>query len=343
VYKYAKFTVFPHGASERWMKPVRYGPANRGDMEILAQYLITPPALNAGHTTAVAAPLGQQFYDLNVAGVMDAFYKPLQEAIFISRHDEDSKFLDSQDWHGKLLESEKRLLDSVKRFILHTAIYCSRANDFALPRYNKDNSLEQSRLEKVDCLNDFVDDVVAIAGFLRESGSLEPGGLPSLRDFMRDRIKMLDAHAKNKTGLPRKYFFSPNSERRTHIYARRICCVIFGLTDDYDQIPEFGLTEWTTKVLMFDNLEQMLWKGFGLKFKYDDKELATMSGALVDVEANFIFTGPFQFIHTTRPQEHLTLNRERQIRIYSSQALASTAYMFQNHRIARYTPTSTFV
>jgi len=326
--------VFPHGASEAWMAPVRYGPATRGDMELLAQYLVTPPH-TFRTTPVVAAPLGHQFYDLNVSGVMDAFYRPLQEAIFISIQDDEFTFLESQDWHGKLLLSEKKLLDSVKRFILHTAIYCARAYEFATDRYNEDNTLQASRLEKVDCLRDFVEDVTAVAVFLKESGDKEPGKLPSLKDFMRDRIIELDTLAKKRDRLPRRYFFRPNSERTTHVYARRICCVLLGLTDDYDQVPEFGLTEWKLKALMFDNLEQLVWKGFGLKFKTEKKELEEMSGSLVDLEADFISTGPFRFIRTTRPQEHLTLSREGKIRIYSSKALASTAYMFQNHLIAR--------
>lgn len=316
------------------MTPVRYGPATRGDMELLAKYLITPPLSKS--SSAVAAPLGRQFHDLKVSGVMDAFYRNLQEAIFVSLEDDESTFLDSQDWHGKLLESEKKLLNSIKRFILHAAIFCARADEFAIPdRYNEDHTLEASRLEKVDCLRDYVSDVVALSGFLKNSGSMEPGNLPSLKDFMRERINKLDALSKEGKRPPRRYFFRPNSERKTHVYAQKICCVIFGLTDDYDQVPEFGLTKWNLKVLRFDNLEQLLWKGFGIKFKNEGKELEGMSGSLVDVEANFIATGPFQFIHTSRPQEHLTLNREGRIRIYTSKALASTAYMFQNHKIAR--------
>src|SRR5436190_10776102 len=270
------------------MAPVRYGPATRGDMELLARYLITPP--RARITSAPAAPLGEQFHDLNVSGVMDAFYRPLQEAIFISLGDEDI-FLSSQDWHGKLLESEKKLLESIKRFILHTAIFCARATEFGFPRDNEDGTIEASRLERVDCLRDFVMDVVAVAGFLKNSGSSEPGHLPSLKDFMRERVIKLDTLAKEGKRPPRQYFFRPNSDRTTHIYTRRICCVIFGLTDDYDQIPEFGLTEWKLKVLMFDNLEQLLWKGFGLKFKSGTKELDEMTGSIVDLEANFISTG----------------------------------------------------
>jgi len=61
-----------------------------------------------------------------------------------------------------------------------------------------------------------------------------------------------------------------------------------------------------------------------------------MTGSMVDLDVNFIASGPFSFIHTGRPQEHLTLNRDGQIRIYCSSSLKSTAYMFQNHRIARY-------
>ena len=227
------------------------------------------------------------------------------------------------------------MLESVKRFILHTAIFCARATEFAFRRYNEDGTLEASRLENVDCLRDFVLDVIAVAEFLKNSGASEPGNLPSLKDFMRKRVIDLDTLAKEGQQHPRRYFFRRNSDRATHIYTRRICCVLFGLTDDYDQIPEFGLTDWKLKVLMFDNLEQLLWKGFGLKFKNQGEELDKMAGSLVDLEAHFITTGPFQFIHTTRPQEHLTLNRENHVRIYSSKALSSTAYLFQNHLIAR--------
>ena len=75
-----------------------------------------------------------------------------------------------------------------------------------------------------------------------------------------------------------------------------------------------------------------------MKFKDPgaEKELEGMTGSMVDLDANFIASGPFKFIHTGRPQEHLTLNRDGQIRIYVSTSLQSTAYMFQNHRIARY-------
>ena len=266
---------------------------------------------------------------------MDAFYRPLQEAIFVSLYDNEQTLLDAQDWHGKLLESEKKLLESVKRFILHTAIFCARADNFAFPRMREDGSLEPSRLEQVDCLQDYVQDVVEIAGFLTQSGEFEPGNLPSLKDFMSDRITRLDGFARDGRRPRRRYFFRPNSERITHIYTRRVCSVIFGLTDDYDQVQEFGLTEWKLKVLNFDNLEQLLWKGFGLKFKSGKRELEEMSGSLVDLDANFITTGPFQFVQTTRPQEHLSLSRHGNVRIYSSKALASTAYMFQNHRVAR--------
>src|SRR5436190_8775214 len=139
----------PAGLFGEWMAPVRHGPATRGDMELLAKYLITPPPTRT--TSFVAAPLGQHFHDLNVSGVMDAFYRPLQEAIFVSLYDNEQTLLDAQDWHGKLLESEKKLLESVKRFILHTAIFCARADNFAFPRMREDGSLEPSRLEQVDC------------------------------------------------------------------------------------------------------------------------------------------------------------------------------------------------
>jgi len=94
------------------------------------------------------------------------------------------------------------------------------------------------------------------------------------------------------------------------------------------------------KVFDFDTLGTLLWKGFGLKFKDPaaEKELEGMTGSMVDLDANFIAGGPFKFIHTGRPQEHITLNRSGEIRIYVSKTLQSTAYMFQNHRIARYPP-----
>ena len=113
--------------------------------------------------------------------------------------------------------------------------------------------------------------------------------------------------------------------------------VLMGLTDDYDQYLQFGLTPWNTEkgVLVFDNLEQLLWKGFGLKFKGQGYRLEDMTGSIVDLDAHFIQSGPFGFIHTNRVQEHLTLDRELRVRIYTSRALASTAYMFQNHIIAR--------
>jgi hypothetical protein len=98
----------------------------------------------------------------------------------------------------------------------------------------------------------------------------------------------------------------------------------------------FG-SSFDEKVFDFDTLGTLLWKGFGLKFKDPaaEKELEGMNGSMVDLDANFIASGPFRFIHTGRPQEHLTLNRSGQIRIYASKTLQSTAYMFQNHRIAR--------
>jgi hypothetical protein len=320
------------------MTPVREGPATRGDMELLAKYLVTPPV--SRYSSSPAVPVGIQFHELTVSAVMDAFYRPLREAIFISLDDDESSlFLDAQDWHGKLLESEHKLLDCVKRFILHTAIYCARATDFAFPRIQEDGTLDPSRTEKADCLKDFVQDVVALAKFLKYSCEFEPGNLPSLKDFMRERIAKLDASSRAGRRLPRQYFFCPNSERRTHIYARRVCCVLLGLTDDYDQTPEFGLTLWKMQVLTFDNLEQLLWKGFGFKYKQERREdLEEMTGSIVDLDVNFIATGPFKFIKTTRPQEHLTLDRDNQIRIYSSKSLESTAYMFQNHIIAKSRP-----
>ena len=318
------------------MSPVRYGPATRGDMEGLTSYLLSPPP---SRTRAQPVPLGDQFHELKVGGVMDAFYRQLQEAIFISLQDDESLFLDAQDWHGKLLESEHKLLESVKRFILHTAIYCSRATNFAFPRYiDEENSiLEPSRLEEVDCLQDFVDDVVELAGYLNKSCQTQGIPLPSLKDFIKLRVDTLSREFREGKRRPRRYFFRPNSERTTHVYARKVCCVILGLTDDYDQRPEFGSKNWKNEVLVFDNLEQLLWKGFGLKFKssiYQD--LGRMTGSIVDLDANFIDTGPFNFTRTTRVQEHLTLDRNGNIRIYTSSALASTSYMFQNHIIARY-------
>jgi hypothetical protein len=307
------------------MRPVRYGPATRGDMESLAQYLITPPSSNTSQSPST--PLGAQFQDLPVRAVMDAFYRQLQTAIFVPVEYDDVYSLDARDWHGKLLESEKKLLDSVKRFILYTALYCSRATDFAFPRYNEKGDLDSSRAEKVDCLSDYVDDVVAIAQFLKDSCNAPPDNLPSLKQFIADRI--------GKIGDERCYFFKSDSERNTHVYARRICCVILGLTDDYDQFLMFGLTPWSNDVLVFDNLKQLLYKGFGLKFKQSSKALEGMTGSIVDLDAHFINSGPFGFIRTNRVQEHLTLDRERRIRIYTSQAIASTAFMFQNHIIAR--------
>lgn len=319
------------------MTPIRFGPCTRGGMEDLAKYLITPPAPR--NSTAASAPLGNQFHDLMVSNVMDAFYRKLQEALFIPLQGDESFFLDLQDWHGKLLESEKKLLDSIKRFILHAAIYCARATDFANEKYVDVNKtiIHSSRLEEVDCLRDFVMDIVMLARFLKDSCSDE-GELPSLKEFIRGRVRKLDSMAKEGRRPPRRYFFRPNSERSTHIYARKACCVILGLTDDYDQGPEFGLTEWKTDVLVFDNLEQLLWKGFGLKFKggYLSEELKEMTGSIVDLDANFIASGPFQFTRTRRVQEHLTLDRAGNVRIYTSKVLASTAYMFQNHIIARY-------
>lgn len=321
------------------MQPILAGPATRGDMELLGTYLITPPA---SRPTLVSTPLGSQFFDFNVSAVMDSFYRRLQEALLVPVQDDESFFLDAQDWQSKLGDAERVLLDSVKRFILHTAIYAARARpvDFAFDRETADGRLHESRFEKVDCLRDFVDDVVALAGYLKDSCKLGPDDeLPSLKEFIRDRVMMLAEKARQGRRQPRRYFFKPNSERSTHEYARKACCVVLGLTDDYDQSPEFGLTDWSRRVLVFDNLKDLLWKGFGLSFKGLDKhELTMMTGSIVDLDANFITTGPFQFHTTTRVQEHLTLDRAGHIRIYTSKALASTAYMFQSHIIARYIP-----
>jgi hypothetical protein len=296
-------------------------------MEALAHYLITPPSSTMSHPLPM--PLGAQFLDLPTRAVMDYFYRDLATAIFVPIEYDDSYSLDARDWHGKLNESEKKLLDSLKRFILHAAIYCSRATDFAFPRLNDRGELEPSRLEKTDCLKDYVDDVIATAKFLVDSCDAPHDNLPSLKQFIADRIA--------RVGAQRHYFFQVNSDRHTHVYVRKICTVILGLTDDYDQTPLFGLTPWDTNVLVFDNIKQLLWKGFGLELKCHSREgLERLTGSIVDLNAQFIKSGPFGFINTNRVQEHLTLDRERRIRIYNSPALASTAYMFQNHIFARY-------
>jgi hypothetical protein len=327
------------------MIPVRYGPATRGDMELLAQYLTTPPRSQTRHVPPKSAqPLTQptHFHDANVSGIMDAFYRPLQEAIFIPLSDDDASFLDPQDWHHKLLESEKCLLDSVKRFILHTAIFCADANDFTFPRYDpeKKGELHRSRLVKADCLADFVEDVVEVAHFLEMSGKKESDAeLPSIQEFIKARTAKLQESERAGQRAARVYFFRPNGERNTHTYVRRITSVILGLSVDYDQFQDFGLNPTTSlNPFDFDTLGTLLWKGFGLKFKDPgaEKELKKMTGSMVDLDANFIASGPFKFIHTGRPQEHLTLSREGEVRIYASKSLKSTAYMFQNHRIAMY-------
>ena len=314
------------------MTPVRVGPANRGDMELLVQYLKSPPPSRTG---GQPAPLGNQFHELKVAGVMDFFYRELQEAIFISLQ-EDDKYIDAQDWHGKLLESEKKLLESIKRFILHTAIYCARATEFAFPRLDANGNLEASRWEPVDSLADFVNDFVALAGFLSDSCDAPKDNLPSLNSFVQERLRQLDADARTGKRHPRRYFFRTNNQRTTHIYARRVCCCIMGLTDDYDHIPEYGLNDWKTEVLVFDDIERLLGKGFGIRFKPQKSDLATLTGSIVDLDVNFIESGPFRLVKTTRVQEHLTLDRTGHVRIYTSRLLGSTAYMFQNHKIAKY-------
>ena len=319
------------------MSVVQYGPATRGDMELLANYLITPPS---SRWSPVPTPLGLQFHDLPVSAVMDVFHTTLRDAIFvpIPLENDGSYFLTSQDWHGILLESEKKLMDSVKRFILHAAIFCSRADCFANPRYMKDGTLDSSRLENVDCLEDFVQDVVAITGFLKNSCSVLPGNLPSLRAFTTHRVAELLTPSNAGEVRQRKYFFGKTYQGAnvpTNVYARQVCCVVLGVTSDYDQCPQFGLTHWSNDVLVFDNLEQLLWKGFGVRFKPDKTVVTGITGNIVDLEANFIINGAFSFTRCTRVWEHLTLDRAGRVRIYTSKALSRTAFMFQFHAIAR--------
>jgi hypothetical protein len=180
-------------------------------------------------------------------------------------------------------------------------------------------------------------DVVVLAKWLKESCETPKNEtLPSLKDFIQKRIIKLDTLARQGKRDKRRYFFRPNSLRSTHEYSRKACCVLLGLVDDYDQFLEYGLTKWDKRVLVFDNIEQLLWKGFGLKFKgNEEEELMGMTGSIVDLDANFIDTGPFRFVKTRRVQEHLTLSKEREIRIYGSPELGITAYMFQAHIIAR--------
>lgn len=306
-------------------------------MELLSLYLITPRSTNGSQANT---PLGNHFMDKNVSGVMDTFYRTLQEAIFIPLHETDdpSMFLMTEDWMSKLGDSERLLLESVKRFILHTAIYCARAapSNFAFPRTNEKGELEASRRDPADCLKDFVTDVIVLAKWLKDSCDTPEGvPFPSLKEFIERRISKLDTLAKEGKRQKRHYFFRPNTLRSTHEYCRKVCCVILGLVDDYDQFVEYGLTDWDKRVLVFDNIEQLLWKGFGLKYKIERQELKGMTGSIVDLDANFIATGPFTFVKTRRVQEHLTLSKEREIRIYSSPMLGITAYMFQAHGIAR--------
>jgi hypothetical protein len=333
----------PTGEQEPWMGPVRFGPATRGDMELLSLYLTTPRSTKGSQ---VNTPLGNQFITKNVSGVMDTFYRTLQEAIFIPLHDTDdpSMFLMTEDWMSKLGDSERLLLESLKRFILHTAIYCARGapTNFAFPRTNEKGDLEASRRDRVDCLKDFVTDVIVLTKWLKDSCETPEGEpLPSLKEFIQKRISKLDSLAKEGKRDKRRYFFRPNALRSTHEYCRKACCVILGLVDDYDQFPEYGLTDWDKRVLVFDNIEQLIWKGFGLKFKTDRQELKGLTGSIVDLDASFIATGPFTFVKTRRVQEHLTLSKEREIRIYSSPVLGLTAYMFQAHSIGRYSFSST--
>jgi hypothetical protein len=325
----------PPGVKDPGLNKIRHGPnTTRGDMEDLALFLITPPGSRFPNVTRT--PLGTQFYQPNVDAVMDTFYWQLQAVIFVPLQDDDSLFLDAYDWQSKLGDAEKNLLESVKRFILHTAIHSANArpSDIAFDRHTDQG--DALRHEKVDCLEDYVKDVIALARWLKDSAAVTEGPLPSLKDFVRTRIAKLDTLAQRGRRSLRKSYFAPNSERRTHLYARQTCCVILGLTDDYDQRPIFGLNKWNKDVLMFDNLETLLWKGFGLKLKGDRTELKDMTGSLIDLDAHFISTGPFKFAATTRVQEHLTLDRKNEIRIYVSKSLDLTAFMFQSHVIARY-------
>lgn len=320
------------------MSPVRFGTATRGDIELLSLYLTTPRPTKGSQANT---PLGNHFISKNVSGVMDTFYRTLQEAIFIPLHETDdpSMFLMTEDWMSKLGDSERLLLESVKRFILYVAIYCARGapTNFAFPRTNEKGELEASRKDRVDCLEDFVIDVIDLAKWLKDSCETPEGeAFPSLKEFIQRRISELDTRAKEGKRHKRHYFFRPNSLRSTHEYCRKACCVILGLVDDYDQFVEYGLRDWDERVLVFDNIEQLLWKGFGLKYKIDRQDLKGMTGSIVDLDANFIATGPFTFVKTRRVQEHLTLSKEREIRIYSSPVLGITAYMFQAHGIARY-------
>lgn len=329
------------------MAPVRFGPATRGDMELLSLYLIAPPASKGSPANT---PLGNQFNSKNVSGVMDTFYRTLKEAIFVplEENDDPSMFLLTEDWMSKLGDSERVLLESVKRFILHTAIYCARGapSDFAFPRKNEKGELEASRRDRVDCLREYVMDLVDLAKWLKDSCETPEGQpFPSLKDFIQKRISQRDTLAKQGKREKRRYFFRPNTLRSTHEYSRKACCVLLGLVDDYDQFFEYGLTNWDKRVLVFDNIAQLLWKGFGLKFKGNgEDDLKSMTGSIVDLEATFIDTGPFKFMKTRRVQEHLTLSKEREIRIYVSPSLGITAYMFQAHIIARsLSPTSRII
>jgi len=314
------------------MDVVRFGPATRGDMEVLVEYVREAPS--SVRTGAPSLPLSDQFDDFKVSAVMDKFYEKLRDGICVALQDDDSFFLEAHDWQTKLGDAEGTILQSVKRFILHAAIHCasSRPTDFAFDKYTEDG--KKQRQIKVDCLYDFVKDVVQLAKFLKDSAEAK-GHLPSLKDFVRSRIARIDALERQGRRPGRRHWFAPNSERSTHAYARQACCVIMGLTDDYDQRPIFGLNNWNKDILVFDNLEQLLWKGFGLKFRGHEAELATMSGSIVDLDANFIASGPFTFTATTRVQRHLTLDRQGRIRIYVSRGLELTAFMFQSHLIAR--------
>lgn len=317
------------------MRTVRFGPVTRGDMEDLAYYLITP--LSGQRSRSPALPLGKQFNDMAVSAVMDRFYGKLRDAICVALQDDDSFFLEAHDWQTKLGDAEGTIVQSIQRFILHAAIHCasSRPTDMAFDKNTEEG--RKQREEKVDCLADFVEDVVQLAKFLKDSAETV-GELPSLKDFVRSRIARIDALQRGGKRPPRRHWFAPNSERSTHQYARKACCVILGLTDDYDQSPLFGLNAWDKNILIFDNLEQLLWKGFGFKYRDQKEELAKMTGSIVDLDVNFIYSGPFKFKKTTRVQEHLTLDGEGNIRIYVSKGLELTAFMFQSHVIARLHP-----
>jgi hypothetical protein len=316
-----------------WMTRIRIGPATRGDMEMLAEYL-TPNPLSP-RTGSASHRSDDQFDMMKVSAVLnEPLIGKIRTVTFVLFNDDDSFFLEAHDWQSKMGDAEGTLLDSLKRFILHCAIHCAsaRPSDFGLAKGTPDG--DKQRSTKADCLRDFVEDIIELVFFLKESAETE-GELPSLRDFVRSRIGRLDALARDKSRPPRQEFFAPNHERETHAYSRQACCVIMGLTDDYDQHPIFGLNDWNKDILVFDHLGDLLWKGFGLKDPTHDEELPKMTGGISDLNANYITSGPFKFLKTTRVQEHLTLDRKGYLRIYVSKAHETTAFMFQCHKIAK--------